>query len=285
MKKSGDLTSWKIFLTFFRSLYDDHYTIDRTYSPGNFTFVKVNDKYPLEIERNRLAYDIYIEHDFPIYRPDLQEKGYCENSVLYHIYKNGIHRSYDYVGFMEYDHVLTDGFTRTIQKKLDEVGQETIFAFQKFTFRQLWEQGILMNPHRPEKVEGKPDSKWNSINVILSDYNDFFKTGYGLDRLAAKDCFPICHSFLIPSRIFEKIMPFHIAIMESGKVERYHRHNWRSPAGLMERYLAVALALEEAQIDDSLQLEHRDLPIKVLKPEWFSPSFWRRFVAYLSKKF
>lgn len=279
------MTTWKTFVTFFRNLYDDHYSVDRSYDPGNFTFVKVNDKYPLEIEENRLAYDIFFERDFPIYRPELQEKGYCENSVLYHVYRNGVHKSYDYVGFIEYDHVLTDGFTAAIRGKLDGARQETIFAFQKFSFRQLWDQAIVMNPRRREKVTGRPDSKWNCINVILSDYNDFFKTSYGLDRLAAKDCFPICHSVLMPSRIFEKIMSFHAAIMESGKVERYHRHNWRSPAGLMERYLAVSLALEDAPIDDSIQLEHRSYPVKVLKPEWFEPSPWRKVVAYLQRKF
>jgi hypothetical protein len=53
----------------------------------------------------------------------------------------------------------------------------------------------------------------------------------------------------------------------------------------MERYLAVALALEDAPIDDSIQLEHRSLPVKVMKPEWFQPSSWRKAVAYLQKKF
>jgi len=121
--------------------------------------------------------------------------------------------------------------------------------------------------------------------VVLKDYNEFHKTNYTLERLAEKNCFPICHSFLMPSAMFERIMPFHISIMESGKVEGYHRHNWRSPAGLMERYLAVSLALENAPIDASIQLEHRDLPVKVLKPEWFRLSLWRRTLAWLQKKF
>lgn len=279
------MTRWKVFVTFFRNLYDDHYAVDSSYAPENFTFVKVNDRYPLELAGNRLTYDILVEHDFQVFRPDLQEKGYCENSVIYHLFRNGVHKSYDYVGFIEYDHVLAPDFTRTIQRKLDEAKGETIFAFNKFSFRQLWEQAIVLNPHRREKVTGRPDSKWNCINVILRDYNDFFKTSYGLERLIAKDCFPICHSLLMPSRIFEKIMPFHTHIMESGKVEGFHRHNWRSPGGLMERYLAVALALEDAPIDDTIQLEHRDLSVKVLKPEWFNPSAWRRAVAYLQKKF
>ncbi len=279
------MTTWKIFVTFFQSLYDDHYTPDRSFNPGNFAFVKVNDRYPLDVADRRVPYDIVVEHDFPVFRPDLQEKGYCENSVLYHLYRNGVHRQYDYVGFIEYDHVLAPGFTQAIQRKLDGGGRETIFSFQAFSFRQLWDQAIVLNPRRPEKVTGRPDSKWNCINVILKDYNEYFGTGYGVDRLAARDCFPICHSVLMPSRIFDKIMPFHVRIMDSGKVEGYHRHNWRSPGGLMERYLAVALALEDAPIDGSIQLEHRSLPVKVLTPEWFRPSAWRRAVAYLQKKF
>jgi len=279
------MTKWKIFVTFFRDLYDDYYAVDRTWKPENFTYVKVNDDYPLEVSGNRLPYDIFVEHDFPVFSPIWQKKGYCENSVLYHLYKNGCYKAYDYVGFIEYDHMLTEDFTQTIQRKLDEGNQETIFAFNKFTFRQLWDQAIIMNPRRREKVDGRPDSKWNCINVVLEDYNNFYKNRYTVERLAAKDCFPICHSFLAPSRIFEKIMAFHLFIMESGKVEHYHRHNWRSPGGLMERYLAVSLALEDAPMDDTIHLEHHWLPDKVLKPEWFTPSTWRRVVAYLQKKF
>jgi len=279
------MVKWKIFVTFFRNLYDDHYKVDGSYNPGNFTFVKVNDEYPMELGGNELGYDILFEHDFPLFRPELQKNGYHENSVFYHIYKNGFHEPYDYIGFIEYDHVLTEDFTRTIQKRLDEVPQETIFTFQKFTFRQLWEQGILMNPRRPEKVDGNPDSRWNCINVVLEDYNNFFHSGYTVERLIAKDCFPICHCFLIPSAMFGKIMKFHTSIMDSGKVEKYHRHNWRMPAVLMERYLAVALALEDAPIDGSILLEHRSYPVKVMKPDWFRPSSWRKVVAYLQRKF
>ncbi len=278
------MANWKIFVTFFKKLYDDHYSPDRTYDPSRFTFVKVNDAYPAELEENRLTYDVLFEHDFPVFRPDLQEKGYHENSVLYHLHRNGFHRAYDYVGFAEYDHVLCGDFTRRIQEKVDAARQETIFVFNKFTFRQLWEQGILMDPARPDKETGNPESKWNCLNVILKDYNDFFGTAYGIGDLASRNCFPICHNFLIPSAMFEKIMAFHGHIMDSGKVERYHRHNWRARAGLMERYMAVELALEKAPIDDTILLEHRSYPIKVLKPEWFKPGLRQKILSYLQKK-
>ncbi len=283
--REGAVIKWKIFVTFFRNLYDDHYSVDRTWNSENFTFVKVNDRYTQELGENRLPYDVFNEHAFPVFQPDLQEKGYCENSVLWHLYKNGVHREYDYIGFIEYDHVLTEDFTQTIQKKLDTANRETIFSFQNFTFRQLWDQAIIMNPNRREKMDGSPDSPWNCINVILKDYNNFHKTAHTVERLAAKNCFPICHSLLMPSAMFDRIMPFHASIMESGKVEGYHRHNWRSPAGLMERYLAVSLALEDAPIDSSILLEHRQLPVRVLKADWCKPSLWRRIVAYLQKKF
>ena len=279
------VTKWKIFITFFQNLYDEHYSADRTWNPENYTFVKVNDRYAPELAENRLPYDIFVEHDFPVFRPDLQEKGYCENSVMWHLYRNGVHRNYDYIGFIEYDHVLSPGFTEKMQKRLDTADGEMIFSFQYFTFRQLWDQAIIMNPHRREKVDGSPDSPWNCISLILKEYNRYFQNSHRLDRLIAKNCFPICHALLMPSAMFDRLMPFQAAVMESGKVERYHRHNWRAPAVLMERYLAVSLALEDAPIDCSLLLEHRELPVKVLKPDWFKPSAWRKTVAYLQRKF
>jgi hypothetical protein len=278
------MKTWKIYVTFFKNLYDEHYLADRTWNRENFGFVKVNDRFPMEIGSNKLDYEILVEHDFPIFRPDFQEKGYCENSVIWHLYKNGTYKQYDYIGFIEYDHVLSENFCEVIQNRLDSAKEEMIFSFQAFTYRQLYEQGIWMNPHRREKVDGNPDTPWNAVSVALKDYNDFHKTNFTLENLAAKNCFPICHSLLIPSAMFGRIMPFHAAIMESGKVEGYHRHNWRSPAGLMERYLAVSLALESAPIDSSIQLEHRDLPVKVLKPDWFKLSLWRRCIAWLQRK-
>lgn len=276
---------WKIFVTFFQGLYDEHCLGDQTWNPRNFTYVKVNDRFAPELAGNRLPYDIFVERDFPVFRPDFQEKGYCESSVLWHLYRNGVHRQYDYIGFIEYDHVLTPGFTETMQKRLDAAEGEIVFSFQYFTFRQLWDQAIIMNPRRREKVDGRPDSPWNCVKLILADYNRFYGTDHRLDRLIAKNCFPICHALIMPSAMFERIMPFQASIMESGKVEGFHRHIWRAPAVLMERYLSVSLALEEAPIDCSILMEHRELPVKVLRPDWFKPSRWRRTVAYLQRKF
>ncbi len=76
------MKKWKIFITFFQNLYDEHYSADRSWNPENYTFVKVNDRYTQEPAENRLPYDIFAEHDFPVFRPDLQENGYCENSVM-----------------------------------------------------------------------------------------------------------------------------------------------------------------------------------------------------------
>jgi hypothetical protein len=276
--------SWKLFVTFFQNLYDEHYTGDSGWDATHFGFVKVNDRFEMDLKQNKLPYNIKIEHDYPIFQPDFQEKGYCENSVIWHIYKNKIHLHYDYVGFIEYDHVLTPNFTEAIQKILDSTDKEMILSFQSMNFEQVFNQGILMNPRLRDKIEGNPKTPWNAVNVILRDYNQFYNTSHTLETLASKNCFPMCHALLIPSAMFAKIMPFHTSIMESGKVERYHRHNWRSPAGLMERYLAIALALEDVSINTSIQLEHLALPIKVTKPAWQKPTAWRRAIAWMQNK-
>lgn len=277
------MKSWKIYVTFFKKLYDEHYTVDSSLNLNNFTFVKVNEEYEIELNKT-VDYDILFEHNFSIYNAELQRKGYHENSVLYHLYKNKTYNQHDYIGFIEYDHVLKNGFCELIQKTIDKTKEDLIFSFQTFNFSQLWDQGILMNPYRPEKQEGNPRSKWNCINVILDDYNNFFDTKYTLKDLTLKNCFPICHAVLMSSNIFEKIMKFHTFIIESGKVERYHKFNWRSNAGLMERYFAVELALEEAKIIDSIQLEHREMPIRVVKPEWKEMSLWKKLRYRLLKK-
>lgn len=277
------MKKWKIFVTTFKKLFDEHYTSDSSFDMENFTFVKVNDEYPLELDGNRLDYDILFEHDFRIFDADLQRKGYHENSVLYHIYKNNVHKEYDYIGFIEYDHVLSDQFTANVRRMIDTAERDLLFAFNKFSFQQLWEQGILMDPRRHLKETGDPSSPWNCLNVILDDYNRFHGSAFRMQDLARKNCFPTCHCFMMPSGRFDKIMNFHSFVMESGKVERYHQHNWRARAGLMERYLAVEFALEDAEIVDVFQLEHRSYPIKIIQPDWAEPSIYLKVMRYLQK--
>jgi hypothetical protein len=278
------MKKWKIFVTFFKKLYDDHYTSDSSLDLRSFTFVKVNDDYTLELDENKIQYDIFFEHDFKFFNPDLQKKGYHENSVFYHLYKNNAHRDCDYIGFIEYDHVLGDNFTQEVQRMIDSADHDLVFIFNKFNFHQYWEQGVLMDPRRPQKETGDPHSKWNCINVVLKDYNKFHETDFRLEDLIRKDCFSVCHCFMLPSSMFDKMMRFHSHIMDSGKVEKYHQHNWRARAGLMERYLAVELALQDGEIIDAIQLEHRSYPIKVLKPDWFNPTFNLRLRQYIQKR-
>lgn len=275
---------WKIFITFFSKLYDDHYTADKSLNLQNFTFVKVNDEYEMDLADNKLDYDIFFEHDFKLFYPDLQKKGYHENSVFYHIYRNNLHRDYDYIGFIEYDHVLGAQFTEDIQRMIDSADHDLIFVFNKFNFHQYWEQGVLMDPHRPQRETGDPHSKWNCINVVLKDYNNFHRTDFRLGDLIQRDCFSVCHCFMLPSATFDRIMRFHSFIIDSGKTEQYHQHNWRARAGLMERYIAVELALQDGETIDSIQLEHRNYPIKILKPDWFKPTFYQQMKRYIQKR-
>ena len=270
------MKKWNIHVTFFKKLYDLHYTCDSSFKMDNFTFVKVNDDYQTDLSENKLAYNLFYEHDYKIYEPIWQKKGYHENSVLYHVFKNKEYKKYDFVGFIEYDHVLNEGFCDAVQGIINGRDDNVIFSFESFTYSQLWDQGIILNPNRPGKQEGKANSRWNCINVILKDYNDFFGTDFTLHDLQKKNCFPLCHAFLINSSLFEKIMTFHSHVMETGRIEKYHTFNWRSNAGIMERYLAVALCLQEAEIITDFQLEHRSYDIKVIKPEWSERTLFKK---------
>jgi hypothetical protein len=46
---------------------------------------------------------------------------------------------------------------------------------------------------------------------------------------------------------------------------------------------AVEFALEDAEMVDTIQLEHRAYPIKILKPDWAEPSLYQRFLCYIHK--
>lgn len=270
------MKTWKIYVTFFQKIFDKHYTVDPTFNGDNFVFAKVNDDYEWDKSENQINYNVFFEHQFPSFEPIWQQKGYHENSVLYHLYKDKMYDKLDYIGFLEYDHVLRPGFCAEIQERIEQSKEDLIFSFGAFSYEQLWNQGIMLNKWRPSQQEGRANSRWNCLNVILKDYNDFYGTNFSLDDLRQKDCLPLCHAVLMPVHIYDKIMAFHTFIMESGRIEKFHTFNWRSNAGIMERYLAVELSLESAPIVTDILLEHRSCDIKVVKPEWSEKSLFKQ---------
>jgi hypothetical protein len=96
-----------IFVVFHKYIFDECYKhIPQEILYKYFTFIAVNPKIEKCYTKNK--YKIINEWDLPIYDSTFQERGYNENSAIYHIYINNLHKKYNYIGFFQYDMEFND---------------------------------------------------------------------------------------------------------------------------------------------------------------------------------
>ncbi|SEW14418.1 hypothetical protein SAMN05428988_2453 [Chitinophaga sp. YR573] len=229
MKKYG------LFVVFHQDLKRDYYDPSLL---SSYIFVNVNPKN--EAVANYKDYKIINQYEFNQFHS--LGKWYTESEVIYNIYKNAyLYEDLDYLGFLQHDidsSVLTASKTDDLLTKVEHVN------FQPYLFSTDYNQKILMDSTQPNKKNG---SGLNCYDVILEDYNAFYKTNYKLSDLSGKTI-NLCASFILPKETFKEMMQFISSIIESGKLDNYDTlRQFRMQGGYLERYYAVWLAFKELQ--------------------------------------
>jgi hypothetical protein len=136
--------------------------IEKIYPPSNFSLIK--------------------EWELPLYNPRYQQKGYNENSVLFHLYLNGILKKYDYVGFCQYDMIFED-FTPLLAalKPSTYIGTE-----------------IRGNTHWNFCFGG---TELKTLDIMEKSFALTFERELGRDRI-----YPLFNTYIVPSADFQKIV-------------------------------------------------------------------------------
>jgi hypothetical protein len=83
-----------------------------------FTFYAVNKDIEKSYTPNK--YKIVHEWELSIYNKTFQERGYNENSAIYHVYANNLHKNYKYVGFFQYDMKFNNNIIEFLQKNISQ---------------------------------------------------------------------------------------------------------------------------------------------------------------------
>lgn len=172
----------QIFVVFHKKIFDECYKdipTDILYS--YFTFIAVNEKIPKEYTKNK--HKVINEWEMPIYDSTFQERGYNENSAIYHVYANNLHAPYKYVGFFQYDMVFQDNVVEFIQKNIQETPHYFSLDLYSFDFcYQTW-------------------GEEETCQILLNDYQEFFSKAFIFERQ-----FPLYNAFVLPTDTFIKIM-------------------------------------------------------------------------------
>ena len=101
----------KVFVVFHETLLPACYEALDAEEFDMLTFVAVNPAIPKAYDEARFA-KVVKEWELPEYDPTLQDRGYCENSVLWHAHANGLYAPEDRVLLLQWDMALETGAIR-----------------------------------------------------------------------------------------------------------------------------------------------------------------------------
>ena len=213
-------------------IYPEYYFEDTLFSKENWTFFNVSDK--------KIINDNYQIMNYSDINYIGLGKWFAEAEVIYNIYKLGIYKDYDYIGFLHQDYVLLNNnknklITSTINNII-ETKNPSFISFFTHTFIQDYNQHIMMDEKYPNILVGNGR---NCYYTILEQYNNFFNKNIQIDDLNNKKI-NLCSSFLLQKNIFENLMAWISFIIESKYLDKFdYDHKYRFHGGMIERYIAI----------------------------------------------
>ena len=213
----------QLFVVFHEKIFDECYKdIPQDILDKYFTFVAVNPK--IKKIYNKEKYNVINEWELPEYNSQFQEKGYKENSAIYHVLANNLHKKYIYIGFFQYDMTFNSSIIDTILTEIDN--QPTCFYLSAHNYKYC---GI---------------ETWNEPPVMayLTSHYSFF---HGKDfSYSDQDIYPLFNSYVIPVKTYEKIMKW-VSELYSRIAAIVVQKHFGHIAGLYERIMAFAIGEEK----------------------------------------
>jgi len=267
---------WLIFIITHGPIIKAYYESDVLFSAENYAFFNVAEQ---KIS-GPADYQVINRTDLPHFRP--LGKKYAEGEAIYNIYKSGLYRDYDYVGFIHYDHELIDSrsgrydITAQIKGILEQgrLDEKEFIAFSGLNFIADYNQEIMMDERYPDKLTGHGR---NCYLTIIQEYNEYFHQDVSVASLKGKRL-GLCSAFMCSRRNFGELMGFLSFIIEKGYLNKFDRKNkHRFPGGMLERYIGIFFSRFKLI---EVPLAHRSRPnFKRLVKYFIYHNFLRFFVS------
>ncbi len=176
----------QIFCIFHKQIFDECYEHLTDEELQYFTFVAVNKSIPKEYSTKR-NYKFIKEWELPIYNKEYQAIGLNENSVIFHVYQNNLHRNYNRIGFCQYDMIWPKGeVTRILNNSTYNFG----------LFPVSFNDAIYNTWNEP-----------NTYNIIENEYSKYFNNIINKDKPVL-----LLNTYIIDSNNYNYIMDFAIQL-------------------------------------------------------------------------
>jgi len=215
-----------IFVVFHEKLYDECYeNISKDILDKHFTFIAVNESIQKKYTPNK--YNIVNEWELPKYIDQFQKKGYNENSAIFHVMANNIHKNYNYIGFFQYDMKFNKSVIDTIK---DNIKNEPTCLYLEahnydFCAIETWKEPPVMA-------------------YLTSHYQWFYKKQFSFSD---RDIYPLFNSYIIPTKTYENVMKW-VDNFYTRIASIVHQNHFGHIAGLFERIMAFAIGEENLKM-------------------------------------
>ncbi len=241
---------WKIFIVGHKKIYDDLMLNDGRFNNDNYCFLNVGQADKLE---NSDRYCCMNQKDLVNYKSI--GKFWAESEGIYNIWRSGIYKNLDYVGFLHYDiefrleKSFFIGKRTNITERIERYicgKKRAHISFATYRPKLDYAQKIMADITRPNELTG--DGR-NCYDYIIEDYNVYFKTSYTLDDFFHHKYINLCSCFLIDTKTYDKMMLFFDWLVSSHKLDIFDtEHKYRLQGGLAERYFGVFLLFEYSKM-------------------------------------
>jgi hypothetical protein len=219
-----------IYSVFHSYFYDELYTnIENEEENKMITLYGVNQR-----QKNTTKLNMIYESDLPIYNPNFQKMKYNEGSALYHLYKNGLYKKYDYIGLCQYDMKFFANTINDIKNVIQNTSTNCIFNIGYFPDIKVTGfrggQGLIIN-----KIQNLPSG--------LESYNKYFNTNYTFENVI-QNLLIKCNTFVIPSKMFENMMEWMEQYFIEDLILNKSNSDCYNPGHIVEALVGMFLSLE-----------------------------------------
>ena len=227
----------QIFIVFHKNIFDECYKdIPDDILYKYFTFYAVNPNIEKIYTQNK--YKIVNEWELSIYDKTFQERGYNENSAIYHVYINNLHKDYKYIGFFQYDMSFDNNIIDYLQKNITQTPTPKLFSLLCVSFDDcLWNEP-------------------NTLNYIINDYEEFYKKKFNKNNK-----YPLLNTYIIPNGTYENIMKWVMQLYDKlypWCIEYPNRSHFGHIGGIYERIMGFCIAEENLQnIELNISHDHK----------------------------
>jgi hypothetical protein len=215
----------QIFIVFHKNIFDECYkNIPQDVLYKYFTFYAVNKNIKKNYTQNK--YKIINEWELSIYDETFQNRGYNENSSIYHVYINKLHKNYKYIGFFQYDMMFNNNIIDFLQTSITQT--PILFSLGLYHFNDC---GL--------------DEEHSTLKFIINDYNNFYKKVFNTNNK-----FPLYNSYVIPNETYEKIMKWVIQLydkMYPWCITHPNKSHFGRIGGIYERVMAYCIGDQHLQ--------------------------------------